>query len=128
MIVEDNSRFIFGIRFVSSWDANFLTHVHTILLLTACVRGLTQLKTSLKAHANSDWTSHLLWVLLVIRSSLKENLGYSSAQLVLGSSVRLPGQYFEFRKYKFDSHFDYFHRLNKFIHSLRAILLRLCHL
>ena len=108
MTVEDNSRLIFGIRFVSSWDGNFLTHVLTILQLTACVRGLTNRKTSLKTHANDDWTSHLPCVFLGILSSLKEDLGCISAQLVLGSSVRLFGQYFEFRKYQFDSHFEYF--------------------
>ena len=86
-----------------------------------CERFNKQLKTSLKTHANADWTSHLPKVLLGIRSSSKEDFGCSSAQLVLGSSVRFPGQYFEFRKYQFDSHFGYFHRLNKFIHSLRAI-------
>ena len=90
-----------------------------------CERFNKQLKTSLKTHANVDWISHLPWVLLGIRSSLKEDLGCSSAQLVLGSSVRLLGQYFEFRKYQIDSHFEYFHQLNKFIHSLCAIPPRL---
>ena len=64
-------------------------------------------------------------MLLGVRSSLKEDLGCSSAQLVLCSSIRISGQYFEFRKYQFDPHFEYFHRRNKFIHSLRAIPLRL---
>ena len=80
-----------------------------------------QLKTSLKTHANDDCTSHLPWVLLGIQSSLKEDLGCLSVQLVLDSSVRLPGKYFEFRKYQFDSHFEYFHLLNKFIYSLCTI-------
>ena len=74
-----------------------------------CERFNKQLKTFLKIDANTDWTSHLFCVLLGIRSSLKEDLGCSSAQLVLGSSVLLPGQYFKFRKYQFDSHFEYFH-------------------
>ena len=77
-----------------------------------CERFNKQLKTSIKTYANDDWTSHLPWVLLGIRSSLKEDLGCSSAQLILCSSARLPGQYFEFCKYQFDSHFEYFHRLN----------------
>ena len=79
-----------------------------------------QLKTSLKTYANDDWTSHLFWVMLGIRSSLKEDLCCLSAQLVLGSSVRLPGQYFEFCIYRFYSHFEYFQQLNKFIHLLCA--------
>ena len=86
-----------------------------------CERFNKQLKTSPKTHANDDWTFHLSWVLLGIRSSLKEDLGCLSAQLILGSSVCLPGQYLAVCKYQFDSHFEYFHRLNKFIHSLRAI-------
>ena len=74
-----------------------------------CERFDKQLKTSLKPHASDDWTLHFSWVLLRIQSSLKENLGSSSVQLVLGLSVHLPGQYFEFQKYQFDSHFEYFH-------------------
>ena len=86
-----------------------------------CERFNKQLKTFLKTHANNDWTSHLLWVLLGIRSSFLEYLVCSSAQLFLGSRVRLPGQYFEFHKYQFDLHFDYFQRLNRFFHSVCAI-------
>ena len=37
-----------------------------------CERFNKQLKTSLKTHANADWTSLLPWVLLGIRSSLKD--------------------------------------------------------
>ena len=39
-----------------------------------CERFNKQLKTSLKTYANDDWTSHLPWVLLGIRSSLKKDL------------------------------------------------------
>ena len=52
-------------------------------------------------------------------------LGSSSAQSVFGSGLRLPGQYFEFCEYQFDSHFGYFYSLNKFIYSLCAIPPRL---
>ena len=60
-----------------------------------CERFNKQVKTSLRAFPDSDWVTNLPWVLLGIRSSLKEDLGCSAAQLSLGTSVRLPGQYFD---------------------------------
>ncbi len=55
-----------------------------------------QLKDSLRARlAGSDWPSHLPWVLLGLRSAPKEESGVSSAELVQGSPLVLPGQFLE---------------------------------
>ena len=54
------------------------------------------LKAALKAQENPrDWFSNLGFVLLGIRSSPKSDFEVSSAQLCLGTSLRLPGQFFE---------------------------------
>nr|VZI21213.1 unnamed protein product [Spirometra erinaceieuropaei] len=52
-----------------------------------------QLKASLRAAADPEnWTDHLPLVLLGIRSALKPDLDCSSAELVFGATVRLPGE------------------------------------
>jgi len=53
------------------------------------------LKTSLKARCtDSNWSQHLAIVLLGIRSTPKEDLNCSSAELVYGCPLRLPGEFF----------------------------------
>ncbi|XP_077976161.1 uncharacterized protein LOC144432026 [Styela clava] len=53
-------------------------------------------KASLRACEHpSDWFPNLGFVLLGIRSVVKEDLGFSPAELVYGSTLRLPGQFVE---------------------------------
>ena len=42
--------------------------------------------------AGADWLTHLPWVLLGLRAAPKEDSGISSAEMVLGSPLLLPGQ------------------------------------
>lgn len=42
---------------------------------------------------NSSWTEALPWVLLGIRSAWKEDIGGTTAELVYGEPLRLPGQF-----------------------------------
>jgi cleavage and polyadenylation specificity factor subunit 1 len=51
-----------------------------------------QLKAALKAHANPAWQETLPLVLLGIRSAVKEDLKATPAELVYGSTIRLPGE------------------------------------
>lgn len=51
-----------------------------------------QLKASLMCHNNS-WTTVLPLVLLGMRSALKEDLNTSSAELLYGEALRLPGEF-----------------------------------
>lgn len=52
-----------------------------------------QLKDSLRARAAGvDWQEHLPWVLLGLRSAPKEDSGLSSAELVFGCKLTLPGE------------------------------------
>lgn len=52
-----------------------------------------QLKAAIMCHANSSWAEVLPWVLLGIRSAWKEDIGASTAELVYGEPLRLPGQF-----------------------------------
>ena len=54
-----------------------------------------QLKASLKCYLNpSHWTEALPMVLFGIRTALKEDLQYTAAELVYGTTLRLPGEFF----------------------------------
>ncbi|PIK34627.1 hypothetical protein BSL78_28546 [Apostichopus japonicus] len=50
------------------------------------------LKSSLKARNNIQWTETLPMILLSIRTTLKEDIGCSAAELVFGTTLRLPCQ------------------------------------
>lgn len=53
-----------------------------------------QLKAAIMCHADSNWVDVLPLVLLGIRSSFKEDLQASSAELTYGEPLRLPGEFF----------------------------------
>ena len=54
-----------------------------------------QLKASLMAaNSNSNWLEALPLVLLGIRSTVKEDLHYTPAELVYGTTLQLPGDFF----------------------------------
>jgi transposase InsO family protein len=56
-------------------------------------RAHRQLKDALRARlAGSDWLSHLPYVLLSLRATPKEDANISSAELVYGAPILLPGQ------------------------------------
>ena len=55
-----------------------------------------QLKASLKAKLkNNNWVDILPLVLLGLRTAPKEDLNCSSAELVYGTMLRLPGEFFD---------------------------------
>nr|CAH8876148.1 unnamed protein product [Trichobilharzia regenti] len=53
-----------------------------------------QLKAGLSAANNTHWTESLPLVLLGIRNALKTDAGCTSAELVYGTTLRLPGELF----------------------------------
>jgi len=56
-------------------------------------RAHRQLKDALRSRlAGQDWLNHLPWVLLSLRSTPKEDSGVSSAELLYGTPLLLPGQ------------------------------------
>ncbi len=55
-----------------------------------------QLKDALRARlCGLDWAEHLPWVLLGLRAAPKEDSAVSSAEVVLGSQLVLPGQFLD---------------------------------
>lgn len=58
-------------------------------------RAHRTLKAALMArNAGEDWISHLPWVLLGIRTMPREGMRVSSAEMVYGDSLVLPGEFF----------------------------------
>jgi hypothetical protein len=58
-------------------------------------RAHRQQKDSLRTRlAGNGWPAHLPWILLGLRAAPKEDSGVSSAELVLGSPLTLPGEFF----------------------------------
>jgi transposase InsO family protein len=53
-----------------------------------------QLKNSLRARlCGANWMDHLPWVLLGLRAAPKEDSGVSTAEMLYGSPLSLPGQF-----------------------------------
>ena len=64
-----------------------------------------QLKAAIMAHESPNpWTITLPAVLLGARSAVKELLGRSAAEIVYGTTLRLPGEFSN--KYNIDAHTD----------------------
>ena len=52
-----------------------------------------QIKAAIKCLPNpNDWISGLHWILLDIHTAFKEDIGCSSAELVYGTTLRIPGE------------------------------------
>ncbi|GFV98316.1 retrovirus-related Pol polyprotein from transposon 17.6 [Trichonephila clavipes] len=56
------------------------------------------LKSAIKCHATERWTEVLPIILLGLRASLKEDILYIPAELVFGTTIRLPGEMFDSSK------------------------------
>ncbi|XP_065365429.1 uncharacterized protein LOC135958452 [Calliphora vicina] len=52
-------------------------------------------KTAIKCHATEDWCFVLSIVLLGLRAAVKEDSKSSPAEMVFGSALRLPGEFFQ---------------------------------
>ncbi|BHF58122.1 hypothetical protein SprV_0100107100 [Sparganum proliferum] len=81
-----------------------------------------QLKASLRAHDNpSHWSEHLPLVMLGIRTALKPDLECSAAELVYGTTLRIPGVFFGYSQRPADlDPSDYVQRLRQVMTHLRA--------
>ncbi|BHF66082.1 hypothetical protein SprV_0200909600 [Sparganum proliferum] len=81
-----------------------------------------QLKASLRAHDNpSHWSEHLPLVMLGIRTALKSDLECSAAELVYGTTLRIPGDFFGYSQSSADlDPSNYVQRLRQAMTHLRA--------
>lgn len=77
-----------------------------------------QLKGAIRCHATERWVEVLPSILLGIRSSLRPDLGTSSAELVYGQPLRLPGQFFRSSNPP-TSHPEYLKMLRRHFDALR---------
>ncbi|RWS00893.1 pol polyprotein-like protein, partial [Dinothrombium tinctorium] len=78
-----------------------------------------QLKSALKAkEQREEWADHLPLVLLGIRSTYKEPIKSTSAELVYGTSLCLPGQFFSNNANI--TEYPYVQSLKQAMHNIRA--------
>ena len=81
-----------------------------------------QLKAALKSYSvESGWIKSLPLVLLGIRSALKEDIGCTAAELVYGTTLRLPGSYFVHTSPTLPPVSEYVQQLKSTMSSLRAV-------
>ena len=82
-----------------------------------------QLKAALKAYLDpNSWVESLPLVLLGIRSAFKEDLGCTAAELVYGTTLRLPGEFFDQSPHNQASDYStYVQKLKSIMQSLQAM-------
>lgn len=76
-----------------------ITHLRTTAY-HPCANGMIErlhrtIKAAIKCRANVSWTDVLPTILLSHRSTLKEDLGATPAEMLFGTTVRLPGEFFD---------------------------------
>lgn len=80
-----------------------------------------QLKASITCHADHNWVEILPLVLLGIRSAFKEDLQTSSAELLYGEPLRLPGEFFDPGPPCTTDMSDFTARLRSFAENLKPV-------
>ena len=84
-----------------------------------------QLKAALRAHTPSlHWTEQLPIILLSIRTAIKTDLQCSAAELVYGTTLRLPGQFFHHDVSTWEEPTTLLTRLKTSMRELRAVPVR----
>ncbi|CAH4034235.1 unnamed protein product [Pieris brassicae] len=78
-----------------------------------------QLKAAIMCHDNENWHEVLPLVLLGIRSAWKEDISSSSAELLYGEGLRLPGDLFISSGTEITDHSDFLSRLRQHISQLK---------
>ena len=80
-----------------------------------------QLKAAIMAHESPNpWTITLPAVLLGVRSAVNERLGRSAAEMIYGTTLRLPGEFT--KQYTVDANTD----LENYLDKLCVAMSRLC--
>ena len=75
------------------------------------------------AHAdkNSNWVQALPLTLMSIRSAVKEDLGVSSAQIIYGEAIRVPGAFFPMKSQPCFASQEYLRDLQKYMTDTQYI-------
>ena len=80
-----------------------------------------QLKAAIRAYHTTQWTEVLPVILLGIRTAIKQDLGCSTAEMVYGTTLRVPGAFFNSQtNYDLDP-IDYVHKLKKLMQNLQTV-------
>ena len=119
-----------GAQFESALWTELIKYLGTICLRTTSyhpqANGLIerfhlQLKAALRAQSTPDsWTESLPLVLLGIRTAVKEDLQFSTAELVYGTTLRLPGDFISSSPPAPFDYTNYVTRLRCFMADLKA--------
>ncbi|XP_046404166.1 uncharacterized protein LOC124169569 [Ischnura elegans] len=96
-ITDDQGRQFVSLLFRKLADLSGATHLRTTAYHPSA-NGLVerlhrQLKAAIRCHESQGWTDFLPAILLGLRSAFKENLGATSAEMVYGEPLRLPGEF-----------------------------------
>ncbi|KMQ85815.1 gag-pol polyprotein [Lasius niger] len=83
-----------------------------------------QLKTAIKCHETEAWTQVLPIILLGIRAAWKDDLGSTSAEMVYGEPIRLPGQFFQDQRMEKKNEYDFISGLRNSMNQLRPQIRR----
>ena len=78
------------------------------------------LKSAIKCHKNENWTNSIPTILFGLRSTIKEDIGFSSAELVYGSPIRLPAEIFNTTN-SVKSHADFIKNLQENFKNIKAV-------
>jgi hypothetical protein len=86
-------------------------------------RSHRQLKATIKCHQNNRWTETLPTVLLGIRAAWRDDLESTSAELVYGEPLRLPGEFLTSKDNaaKFDDAAKFIKDLRYHIQQIRSV-------
>lgn len=80
------------------------------------------LKSAIKCHETTDWHDILAMVLLAMRSAFKEDINATTAEMVLGSTLRLPGDFFENTDTTKFNQVETLEKLRKIINKLKPTM------
>lgn len=78
-----------------------------------------QLKTAITCHGHENWVETLPLVLLGMRSAYKEDLKGTTAELVYGETLRLPGDFFQPENNIVTNVTEYIGRLRRYARNLQ---------
>ncbi|CAH8649718.1 unnamed protein product [Schistosoma guineensis] len=107
-------------------------HTHKHIRLPPSTKWLSkrfhcQFKSALRAHENGNWHETLSLVLLGMRTNLKADIQCSAAEMVYGTTLRLPGEFFTPRSRPNFAKSDYVQRLSAFMRTLPPVSTRIQH-
>lgn len=77
-----------------------------------------QLKCAIKCHENINWADTLPIILLGVRTAIKDDLKATAAEMVFGSTIRLPGEFFSTEKQK-DANSEFVNKLRENIRNVK---------